>query len=488
MAKRTKAELPLYTGGYKSDSSWISSFRCVNLYPEFIAGEVGASASTSEGQQNSGKITLVGTPGTVIIDSVGPGPHRGSIVHLGEAYFVSNKNVYKMDSLGTTTLIGQLTTSSGTVSMSSNGQLGGHLSIVDGIKLWVWDGATFTDYTASLAYPNPIKTLFSEGYTFIEFEDSPTFQISNFYDSTTWSALDIATAELSPGNLLSIAKYNRQVWLLGEQVTEIWYHSGNDFPFDPVPNGLIEWGILAPDSVVSTKNNGLLWLAKNEIGQAQVVQTKGFAAENITPPTILSIWRKYPRLDDAIAYVYQEHGHIFYVLTFPTANRTWVYDVIFGGWHERATLGGKHRGASYVYFMDKHILGDFESGNIYHLDLDTFTDNDAPILRTLTTAHLSSKRELTKHNFLELEGEAGTGNLQAPGNEPKVTLEYSDDGGHTYSNARTTSYGVDASDYNTVARWPFLGMSRNRVYQLTMSDPIKWRLSRLILDYSEQDH
>lgn len=432
-----------------------------------------------------GEIALIGTPGTKVITSFGTGPHRGSINHLGALYVVSSSNVYKYDVFGTKTLIGTLTTTTAPVSMSSNGTLGSQLTIVDGQKLWVWNGTTFTDYTASLVQPLPTKTYFMEGYTFVTFANMQEFQISNLYDSTTWNGLQFATAELDSGNLLALIKYGRQIWLCCENVTEVWYNSGNDFPFDHIPNALVEWGILAPNSLASSGNYGLLWLSKNKYGQGEVVQTEGFTAKSITPRGILSLWRKYPRLDDAIAFTYQEHGHFFYVLVFPTANKTWCYDVTYGGWHERAYLGGRIRANSYSFFNGMHLIGDFENGNMYQLDMDTYTDNSQIILRSLITYHISDKREQVRHNYLELEGESGIGALQGQGSAPVITLESSDDGGHTYTNARTSPWSQESSDYKRTVRWPWLGISRNRVYRISFSDPIKWRLFRLILDFTE---
>lgn len=498
---RKKVDLPLYTGGYKSDSPWLSSFGCTNLYPEPITGEAG-TMTTMMGLQGMafkggqtmyggpGEIALIGTPGLKLITNFGTGPHRGAIVHKNNLYVVVSSSVYKYDIFGTKTLIGTLTTTTAPVSMSSNGTLGNQLTIVDGQKLWVWNDTTFTDYTASLNLPNPIKTEMIEGYTIVAFANSQEFQLSNLYDSTTWNALQFATAELAPGNLLAMIKYNRQLWLLCENDTEVWYNSGNDVPFDHIPNGLIEWGILAPNSIASSGNYGLLWLSKNKYGQGEVVQsdTSSFTAKSITPRTLLSIWRTYVKLDDAIGFCYQEHGHLFYVLTFPTANKTWCYDVTYGGWHERSYNGGKLRANSYAFFNNMHMVGDFDNGNMYQMDMDTYTDNGIPILRSLVTYHVSDKREQVRHNFIELEGESGVGALSGQGVAPVITLECSDDGGHTYTNARTAPWSQESSDYKRTVRWPMLGTSRNRVYRISMSDPIKWRLFRMILDFTEGLH
>jgi len=504
---REKVILPLYSGAYKSDSPWLSSFGCLNMYPEPIKGEGGSSLellgtrglafnSAKEGQTmygSSGELALIGTPGTKLMFSVGNGPHRGSLVHIGNNYIVSGNQLVQLSTTYQQTVVGTLSTYTGAVSMSSNGSQGNQLTITDGTSLYVYNSSTniFSTITTNVL-ANPTQTVFMEGYTIVVAANTNQWQISNFYDSSTYPALMTAAAEFDPGNIKAVAKINRQLVLLGEYVTEIWYDSGNDFPFDHVPNGLIEQGILAPFSVVNVGENTLIWLAQNKFGQAQVMLMQGFQATNIAPRTIMSLWRTYIKLSDAIAFVYQEHGHTFYQLTFPSANKTWVYDVSTGMWHERASYDsalvlGRHRASTYSFFNNLHLIGDYNNGNMYQLDMDTYTDNSQPILRTLITYHITDKREQTRHNYLELEGESGVGLLTGQGSAPVIQLEVSDDGGHTYTNARSVAYGIQGA-YQRVARWPWLGKTRNRVYRLSMSDPIKWRLMRLILDYSEGLH
>jgi hypothetical protein len=98
---------------------------------------------------------------------------------------------------------------------------------------------------------------------------------------------------------------------------------------------------------------------------------------------------QFPRVDDAIAWAYQDEGHSFYVLLLPTPPprdafgvdwTTWVYDVATGVWHERALWDDTrlrwlpHYGRCHAYAIGKHLIGDRASGVIYEYSLQLRED------------------------------------------------------------------------------------------------------------------
>lgn len=466
-----KVSLPLHSGGYKGDSLNLSSFRCVNLYPEKIIGD-------------SSKVALIGTPGFNLLTSVGIGPHRGVVEHLGNAYFVSGNEVIKYDVNGAKTTLGTISTSAGIVSMSSNGISGGQFTITDGTSGYTCDGTTVTLITDAQYLASPTKNCFIDGYTATVFNNTDYFMLSDAYDSTSYTTTFKARGERDPDKLRNCAANNRQLWLFGETTTEIWYNSGNPMPFDPLPNGFVEVGIHAPDSLANIGNLGLMWMAQDKKGKGQVIHALGFNAREITTPTILSEWRTYSRLDNAVAFTYQEAGHTFYVLTFPTDNKTWVYDLTTELWHERqAGQVGRVRASSYIYFNGKHIVGDFENGNIYEMSVGVYTDNTDYIHRYFTTSHIAENGETIRHNYLDLEAEVGVGLANGQGSTPDIWMDYSDDGGHLFNNKRFATLGIGGT-FSQQIRWPFLGNSSNRVYRVGTSEPVKIRFNRLLLDFN----
>jgi hypothetical protein len=59
--------------------------------------------------------------------------------------------------------------------------------------------------------------------------------------------------------------------------------------------------------------------------------------------------------------------------------------------------------------------------------------------------------------------------------DPEINLRWSDDGGHVWSNIHTIGAGQQGK-YRTRCIWRRLGRSRDRVYEVSVSDPIPWRL------------
>jgi hypothetical protein len=223
----------------------------------------------------------------------------------------------------------------------------------------------------------------------------------------------------------------------------------------------------------------------------------------------------YTDISDAVAYTYQQEGHAFYVISFPTGNATWVYDVATGAWHERAYLTNgnftRHRSNCQCNFQSTTIVGDYANGNIYKFDLDVYADNGEMqkwlrSWRALPSGQNNLKR--TAQHSLQLEAESGVGlNLypaydgkekitteagfyiiteggeyltttaypEAPGYNPQAMLRWSDDGGHTWSNEHWTSMGK-IGEYGRRIIWRRLGMTqklRDRVYEVSGSDPVK---------------
>ena len=86
-----------------------------------------------------------------------------------------------------------------------------------------------------------------------------------------------------------------------------------------------------------------------------------------------------------------------------------------------------------------------------------------------------TKGRPTAHHSLQLDLETGGGLNTGQGSDPQVMLRWSDDGGHTWSNEHWVSVGK-IGQYGHRAIWRRLGMTtklRDRVYEVSMTDPVK---------------
>ena len=270
--------------------------------------------------------------------------------------------------------------------------------------------------------------------------------------------------------------------MFGTDSTEVWYNAGlANFPLTPIQGAFNEIGCVATFSVAKLDNT-LFWLGTDARGQGIVYRANGYGAVRVSTHAIEYAIAQYGNISNALAYTYQQEGHSFYVLTFPSANATWVYDVATQAWHERAGwdngLFTRHRSNCQCNFGGNIIVGDFENGNIYTFDLEVYADNGQiqkwlRSWRALPQGTNNLKR--TAQHTLQLECEAGTGLNDGQGSDPEVMLRWSDDGGHTWSNEHWSKMGKIGQYYKRVF-WRRLGMTlqlRDRVYEISGTDPIK---------------
>jgi hypothetical protein len=306
--------------------------------------------------------------------------------------------------------------------------------------------------------------------------------VTAFLDGTSIDPLEFAQTAASPDGLVAVVANFREVWAFGTNSIEVWSDTAAlDFPLERIPGAFNELGCAAPYSIAKM-DNSLFWLGRDRRGQGIVYRANGYAGQRVSTHAVEWQIQQYADLTDAIGYTYQQDGHNFYVLIFPTANTTWVYDAATQAWHERAGFVNgaftRHRSNCQMSFNNKIVVGDFQNGNIYSFDLEDYSDNGQiqkwlRSWRALPTGQNNLKR--TAQHSLQLDCESGTGLNLGQGSDPQVMLRWSDDGGHTWSNEHWVSIGK-IGEYYRRAIWRRLGMTlklRDRVYEVSGTDPVK---------------
>ena len=418
-------------------------------------------------------------PGLRRVATIGTGPIRGLWTYGGYGYVVSGSQLYKLTSTYSATLLGTIS-GTGPVSMADNGT---QLFIAANPDGYIYNASTdvFQKITDE-DFPGAVTVSFLDGYFVFNKPDSQQFYITGIYDGTNIDALDFASAEGSPDLLIGLIVDHREVWLFGNNSVEVWYNAGlADFPLARIQGAFNELGCAAPYSIAKM-DNGLFWLGADARGDGIVYRANGYTGQRISTHAMEFAISQYDDISDAIAYTYQQQGHSFYVLTFPTANKTWCYDVATQMWHERAgwenSQFARHRSNCQMFFGGQTIVGDFENGKLYALDLNVFEDDDVPqkwlrSWRALGPGQNNLKR--SAHHTLQLEITSGVGLVSGQGSDPQIMLRWSDDGGHTWSNEHWTSAGK-IGEYGRRAIWRRLGMTtklRDRLYEVSGTDPVE---------------
>lgn len=444
----------------------------------------------SQREKSKEQWTLLGCPGLQTVASLIVGEVRGAWVLPGGAgcLWVSGSSVYLLtvataatattSPIYTATFIGLMASSSGQVAIRDN-NTGGIAVLVDGTTAgYVYSIAGKTLKAISdPAFYGSDKVAFVDGWLVFNKPGTQVFYTSPLYwdGAKAFDATYFALKDSSSDNIVTMIESLREVWLIGERTTEVWYDAGNQFfPFSRLQGISLQLGTCAKHSITRF-DTGLAWLAGSERGQNLVVMTEGYQVKVISSEAVAAAINSYPVVSDAIAYSYSEGGHTFYVITFPTANVTWAYDKTADRWHKRSSGGAfqRHRSNCYVNFQNQRLVGDFATGAIYALRRDVYTDNGAPLVALRRTAHVwdGDMRERLSHDLLQVQLRSGQGPLTGQGSNPQLMVRWSDDSGQRWSNERQVAIG-QTGDTRHRAITRRLGRARDRIYEVSISDPV----------------
>jgi hypothetical protein len=450
--------------------------------PLFGIGNVGKSVNVDaqirtnlyvEVQQDSAKsrLALFPTPGLVTFVNFGAYPSRG-IYKKGDFLYVVNRNVlWKVANDGSMTNVGTLLTTAGRVDISDNGT---QIIIVDGTNGYIYNTSTlvFAQIT-SPNWPGAGTVTFLNGYFIVTKPDTGQFYISALYDGLTWAALDFATAESNPDNLVRVLADNGQLVLFGPETTEFWGDSGAlDFPFARVGASAIEWGLAARWTLCKFMDS-LIFLRRNRLGAVQVCTLSGYNAQPVSTPEMDYVFSKYAATSDATAFTYMVSGHPFMQINFPTPGESWLYDGLTKAWSkvQYSPTASRHRGEIQQNFLDRNFVTDYENGKLYQLVDGVFTDDGQTIAREIISRH-QTVGDWTIFDEVWFEMEAGAADLLGQGSNPKMMLQISKDGGHTHGNEIWVPMGKQG-EYRRRAVYRNLGRARDWLFKARVTDPIK---------------
>lgn len=436
------------TASRKGRSEAANGSRLINMFVEALPPD------------SKTPVVLYGTPGTTLFTELPTFPVKAMEEMEGVRYAVTSSNLYTFDSTGAYVNLGAISLS-GRVSIATNGI---HLVMVDGVKGYYYsqdDG--IKELTGAGWYAAETVT-YQDGYFIFNRAGTGEFFISDLL-SVALDPLKYATAEGAPDNSLCVLSSHRELWVFGTDSTEIWYNSGDpDFPFERIQGATIDRGIGAKHSAVKM-DNSIVWLGDDGI----VYRANGYTPQRISTHAVEADIARGDT-SDAFAYTYSEEGHLLYVLTFQTLKKTWCFDAATREWHERShLLWGHHHGNCYLNAFNQHLIGDFQNGCIYMLDMAAYTDRGDPLVRVMVSPPIHANRDQATMWEFELDMESG---VAAPGDDPIALLEFSDDKGKTWSNAKEAKIGK-VGEYLKRVIWRRLGSFRQRQVKVTISAPIK---------------
>ncbi len=472
------ASYPGFVGpSYQSQSYMADSERLINRYPE-----------RNESETAPTPWALMQCPGFEQVASVAQGPIRGIFSQSGRTFFVAGFDLYELNADDTTTLIDVVVADSNPVTFMSNGDAGHQVGLTSGDKFYVLD---LTNNTLSTEMSSgATMCAFLDGFGLILDANTSTLQVTPFEDFTNIDTGNVVqrTAGSDPWKALYVV--NRLIYLLGEKTSEVWWDAGTSpFPFAPIQEAFMQEGIAAAFSGARL-GKSLVWLSQNDQGRGVLVETNEYTPGRISTHGVEASIQTYGTLTDAVAFSYQEGGHTFYVLTFPQAERTWVYDQSTSLFHERlywnTTTGDwlAYRPMFFAAQETRNLVGDRLEGVIYRMSSSLYTDVDGAYIRRMRQPpRLSFDQKRFVTNSIQVIADVGIGLVTGQGSDPQIMRQSSKDGGKTFGNEHWRTMGKIGA-YGTRIRWTQCGQARNRVDRFIDTDPVPSRLVDCVIDVS----
>lgn len=396
---------------------------------------------------------------------------------------VSNQNIYSITEAGFVTDItnDQLTGINRTVfaEVYNLDDASNYLVMADGGNIIYWDGgAGTTTQIADVDAPTNVTFVANiDGYLLANNGDKK-FYHSDLNDFDSWSALSFYTAETHTDNVDAVTVLNREVFLHGKHSTEVWYSTG-DTPvlFSRKIGAEILQGCIAPYTIQEAMET-LIWLNHDR----KVVARSGNKTQILSIPIDQQL-ANLTTVTDARADVVKVEGRGFYVITFPTDQKTYAYDYQNQGWAEWAYWDGvtstyeDFRGAVVIYVPEwgKYLVGDKSNGKVHTMDASHYDDDGDTIRFLLKSGHINhGTHQKKRSNRLLIKSKRGV--ATAGETTPEVAIRWRTDGGN-WGNQVFKSLGLgqigENEFYTTLYR---LGMYRSRQYEIVQTDNVEFRL------------
>lgn len=470
--------IPLFGSGIGGKSYVVTCQRRLNCYFE----------NREDGDKT--RVAIYGTPGLVAKftpSTPSNQPMRGILGTQSALYLVASNQFQSVNSLGVAIASGTIGSSAGLVSLAFSPT---QVVIVDGAAGYLFTPGTSAFSTIGASFPNGARTVtFVASFFVAEQPGTQQFWVSNSNDGSTWNALAFASASSFSDNILAVDNLLGNLVIFCQQHTEFWQNIGaTPEPFAPILSAQNEYGLAAIFSRAHV-DQSIIFLAQTREGQVQFVQLNGFSPVVISNPDLEYIVNGFSPVSDAIALSYELDRHKFYQVTFPTANRSFLFDCSTRLWSEVQTgpsvLPTRHWANLSAYYQGGTVFSDYATNQIYAMSATQYTDNGQTIIRELVTRHILSNFNRVRISLLYLDMDVGVGLQSGQGSNPQVMLQYSKDNGRTWSAERWVSLGP-VGMYLTRVLWRRFGSTRDATFRIRMSDPVKFVITEGAIKLSER--
>lgn len=365
---------------------------------------------------------------------------RGMLENQGNLYKITDQTLYQVDSTGSHTSLGTIPGSNRCILSAMDSSI---IIANGGGLIYIWDGSSlFQNTSPNLGTPRAVAVVNSQAI--YDEGSGQEFDVSDAGLPASISGLNNAAKETYSDALLRPYGFRETLFLMGTETVEPWWDSGQgNPPFDKIQGAVLKMGLGALHSVAENPDFVFFFGSDKQFHTL----TAGSSAVDtvISTPAMARQIQKYLVTDDCIGWCMQLEGQWFYVATFPAQDISWCFP-IGGEWFEwGSSTSGRIRGNSYANVFGKKLVAEYNSGDIYELDAETYTDAGNPVIRTRDTAVIHSglvgqDNKEFEINCLQFVLEA-QGLLTGQGSNPSIAFSVSRDGGLSFGTERFIKVG-----------------------------------------------
>ena len=471
--------IPLSFGFYQSSVAPFASQRCINWLPVVAEGPAISSRMLKQ------------MPGLDLFGTIPKTGNRGSIVMDGTPYFVNGDSLYSVDSSGTATLVGGVS-GSGMVSMAHNGTY--LVIVVPGGDAYTYNkGTGVYGLITDVDFITSDIVVYKDGYFVFTATAGNVFFNSALNDPTSYDALDFGSAEASPDKIVTQIVDHNELFICGSEIIEIFQNvGGSGFPFQRIQGAIISKGCHAKFGLVKFDNTfSFIGGGLNE--RTAIWKVSGSSsAVKISTDAIDSQIQLFNEAEiaDAFAGTMAFDGQILAFFTFESTrieSKTFVYNAtasaLAGGsvWFELSSglTGGRWAAQTVARAYGKIITADGATGQLGALNSDSALDFGEPNLREATSTPFSQEGAPLFAGSLKVLFESGLGLTSGYGSDPLCSMDFSDDGGATWS-AKTARKMGKIGEYGRESVWNRQGrFPVSRIVRLSVAAPVKANLIRM---------
>jgi len=444
-----KVNLPLPSGLQDSPQVGTQSLR--NLYAVPRVGE-----SLSNG------FSVRAHAGLRPFTTTGNGPVRAIFTHKGTLYTINGDALYSVDDNGIVTEIREIA-GEGHCSVACGED---HCLIATTSRTYVLDssGSAVIGVELPATRWNLLSVSWMDG-RFIAARPRGVLELSDLDNPYNWQGLGFVTAESYNDEVVSLLRDVQDLWVFGESTVEWWRSAGGDVPtMDRV--GWVNIGCASRDCA-SVYDSVVYWLDADGIVRA----SKGYEPQKISTSFIDDALYKLD-VTTAESFIYIDRNNPIYTLT--VEGRTFCYSINSGTWSERTGYLRAWIADGVTTVNSKPYTGSREDGQIYRIDPDFYMDGNEMIVKECTFPAASFNDDRVRYDSFRVR--AATGLTFDANRAPEIIMDYSDDGGNTWSSERILPYGR-SGEYGGLLVWRRLGRSRQRVFRGAVADDVPVELT-----------